>query len=91
MSNDKHDGHGKPDPKPDPHDKIVIHIDQNKFDAPAPVMDGNELRMIASVPETRTLWRDVPGGDDDLIEDAEKITLKNGMHFYTVAKTVSPG
>lgn len=54
-------------------------------------MTGTELRALASVPAGRTLWRDVPGGDDDLVDDAEAVTLKNGMHFYTVATTVNPG
>ena len=85
MSNDKHDDRGKPP------DKVVIHVDQTKFDAPKPVMTGTELRTLAGVAENRTLWREVPGGDDDLVEDGEPVTLKNGMHFYTVAKTVNPG
>ena len=85
MGNDKHDDHGKPV------DKVVIHVDQTKFDATQPVMTGTELRTLASVAENRTLWREVPGGDDDLVDDGETVTLKAGMHFYTVAKTVNPG
>lgn len=84
MSNDKQDKPGKPD------DKIVIHVDHTKFDANKPVMTGRELRTLAGVAENRTLWREVPGGDD-LVDDTEPVTLKNGMHFYTVAKTVNPG
>jgi hypothetical protein len=82
MSNDKP---GKPD------DKIVIHVDQTKFDANKPEMTGAELRSLAGVAENRTLWREIPGVDDDLVDDSELVTLKTGMHFYTVAKTVNPG
>lgn len=85
MTNGQNDDHGKPA------DKTVIHVDQTKFDATQPVMTGTELRTLASVPADRTLWREVPGGDDDLVDDGEPVTLKNGMHFYTVAKTVNPG
>lgn len=85
MSMDKHDDHGKPA------DKFVIHIDETKFDATQPVMTGSELRTLASIAGNRTLWRVIPGGDDDLVDDGEPVTLKNGMHFYTVAKTVNPG
>lgn len=85
MTNGQHDHHGKPG------DKIVIHVDQRKFDATQPVMTGTELRALASVAADRTLWREVPGGDDDLVDDGEPVALKNGMHFYTVAKTVNPG
>jgi hypothetical protein len=88
MTNDKqHDDHGKPDA----HDSIVIHVDQNKRDAPKPVMNGSELRSLGPVAGNRTLWKVVPGGEDDLVEDLEPVELKNGMHFYSVAKTVGEG
>ena len=91
MSNDKPEGHGKPDPKPDHHDTIVIHIDDNKRNASKPVMTGDELRVLGPVAGNRTLWQVVPGGEDNLVDNTEAIELKNGMHFYSVATTVGEG
>lgn len=91
MSNDKDTNeHGK-GPKPGPHDTIVVHIDDNKRDAPKPVMTGDELRVLGPVAANRTLWQVIPGGDDNLVDNAEPIELKNGMHFYSVATTVGEG
>ncbi len=86
MSNDKGN-------KPDPHRPTVIHIDKKKYDAPEPVMTGSELRQLADpdIGGNRTLWREVPGGEDDPVEDDEKVELRNGMHFYSAPKTINPG
>lgn len=79
--------------KADPHPTTIIHIDKRKYDAPTPVMTGAELRLLAdpNIGENRTLWREVPGGEDDRIADDEKVELRNGMHFYSSPKTINPG
>lgn len=85
------DTRGKPDPKPDPADTPVIHIDNVKREARNPVMTGAELRVLGPVADNRTLWQDVPGGEDILIEATQPVELRNGMHFYSVAVTVGEG
>lgn len=40
---------------------------------------------------TTDLYLDVPGGEDGLVEPGETVTIENGMHFFTVPKTINPG
>lgn len=82
---------GKPDPKPDPADTPVIHIDNIKREAPKPIMTGAELRALGPVADNRTLWQEVPGGEDLPIDATASVELRNGMHFYSVAVTVGEG
>ena len=74
-----------------PGTKVVIHIDKSKFEAPQSSLTGTELRALGSVPPGRTLWKEVPGGDDEVVEADASVELKNGMHFYSVAGSINPG
>lgn len=70
-----------------------IHIDKELVEAPEQVMTGSEIRALVNPPigATRDLWKVVPGGDDDLIENDEAVRLKNGDRFFTTPSTINPG
>lgn len=73
---------------------ISIHIDTHQVFAPKVVMTGLELRALVSpvIGPERDLYLEVPGKDDDrLIGNTEAVTLKAGMHFYSVLQKVNPG
>jgi hypothetical protein len=77
-----------------PHLPIAISIDRKPYKAPKTPMTGAELRALADPPigSDRDLFLEVPGrGQDRLIQDAEPVDLKEGMHFYSAPKTVNPG
>ena len=86
-----------PDPSPnaDPAGQRgpEIIIDKKPYRAPTDDMTGLELRQLARPPiaEDRDLWLEVPGGDDRLIDDRQAVRLKNGMHFYSTPKNITPG
>jgi hypothetical protein len=54
---------------------------------------GTELREIAepSIGADHDLYLEVPGGQDQLIADDELVGLKNGMHFFSMQKHITPG
>jgi len=73
---------------------IIIHINHTKYDAPKTPMTGAELRALPSpaIGPEHDLYLVVPGpGDDNRIDAAEAVELKNGMHFYTAPTTINPG
>ena len=75
-------------------DGIIIHIDHKQYTAPKTPMNGLELRALAEpdIGVDHHLYQVMPGpADDDLVEDAENVALKNGMHFYSAPKTINPG
>ena len=77
-----------------PEHPIVIHIDQQRYDAPKSPMTGAEIRVLAQPPigPDRDLWLVVPGpADDERIADNQAVELKNGMHFYSAPTTINPG
>lgn len=79
--------------KPSPHETFVIHIDRKQYRAPTEKMTGAELRLLADpdIGPERDLWQEVPGGDDNLVDNDEPIKLRNGMHFYSAPSTINPG
>jgi hypothetical protein len=72
---------------------IPIKIGKEPVKAPREEMTGSELRALVNppIPATLDLWLEVPGGDDDRIEDGEIVRLKPGMHFFTAPSTINPG
>jgi hypothetical protein len=75
------------------HDTVTIHIDRKKYDVESTEVTGSELRQVAQPPigANYDLWREIPGGEDELIEDGNKVTLGNGMHFFSTEKHITPG
>ncbi len=88
-------GAGHPDeakPKQE-HKSFSIHIDRALFKVERATITGAELRDLPTppVPPSRDLFRVVPGGLDVLINDADVVDLKEGMHFVTAPRDVTPG
>jgi hypothetical protein len=75
-----------------PHE-IVIHIDRKTYKVEQESLTGAELRQVADPPigNDYALYLEVPGGEDKLIEDAEPVELKDGLHFFSSQKHITPG
>ena len=74
--------------------RITIHIDRAEFKVTAESMTGAELRDLPTpaIGQDRDLYLEVPGpGDDQLIGDADVVKLKDGMHFFTTPRVITPG
>lgn len=72
---------------------VEITIDHHHYRAPREEMTGAELRKLPDpdVPANRDLWLEVPHGDDERIDDAKVVHLRNGQKFYTAPKNINPG
>lgn len=83
--NDKHKGHDKP---------FKIIVDQKRHDWPERYITGLEIKRLAGVdPVAYDAWQDVPGPEDELIGDNDKVDLtKPGVErFFTGKKTTTEG
>lgn len=76
-----------------PHKSYSIHIDRQMFKVDQERMTGLALRALPTPPvdETRDLFEVVPGGLDVLVGDGDVVELKEGMHFVTAPRDVTPG
>lgn len=74
-------------------EKREIFIDKKKFEVTDTSLSGEQLRQLPNpaIGDDRDLYLEVPGGEDNLIDATETVELKNGMHFFTVPKTINPG
>jgi hypothetical protein len=92
MNTSEH-GHGEPSKDQPEHKSYVIHIDRNQFKVLSSTIAGAELRALPDPPigADRDLFQVVPGGQDVLIGDGDIIELKEGMHFVTAPRNVTPG
>lgn len=78
---------------PKPEKQIVVHIDRKSFKVDEGELSGSELRALPEpdVGPEFDLWLEVPGGEDDRIENEEKAKLRNGAHFFTAPSVINPG
>lgn len=76
-----------------PGEKLTIVIDGKKYRAPARVMNGAQLRRLAepNIGPEYDLWQEVPGGEDNLVGNKERIKLRDGMGFYSSSCEINPG
>jgi hypothetical protein len=76
-----------------PGEKLVIVIDNKKYRAPNRVMTGAQLRRLAdpNIGPEFDLWQEIPGGEDNLVGDDERIKLADGMGFYSASSEINPG
>ena len=76
-----------------PGEKLTIVIDGKKYRAAAPVTNGAQLRRLAEpiIGPEYDLWQEVPGGEDNLVGDKERIKLRDGMGFYSSSCEINPG
>jgi hypothetical protein len=73
--------------------EITIHIDKKTYKVEQTSLTGVGIRKVADpdISDEYDLWLEVPGGQDKLIEDGDSVELKDGMHFFSVPKTINPG
>lgn len=76
-----------------PGEKLTIVIDGKKYRAATRVMNGAQLRRLAEpdIGPEYDLWQEVPGGEDNLVGDKERIKLRDGMGFYSSSCEINPG
>jgi hypothetical protein len=75
------------------HSEITIIIDKEEHKSPNPTT-GAELYKLGGVdPVGYDLYRETHGkGDDELINNDDKpVTLKDGDHFFSSPKKITPG
>ena len=76
----------------------TILIDRKEYAVPWPIhgeniMTGLEIRGLADPPvdESRDLFEIVPGGSDRKIDDDAKVTIRDGMRFFSAPRQINPG
>jgi hypothetical protein len=76
-----------------PGEKLTLVIDGKQYRAPTRKMTGAQLRRVAepNIGPDYDLWQEVPGGEDNLVDDKERITLRDGMGFYSSSRDINPG
>ena len=74
-------------------ERIVIHIDQREYKVEQQSMTGAQLRQVPTpaIASDLDLWEEVPGSPDQPVGGDTVITLRDGMHFFTVPATITPG
>lgn len=70
-----------------------IQIDRIHYRVEVSSLTGQELRNLVAppIPDTRDLFRVVPGGEDEKIEAGATLPLHDGMRFFTAPATINPG
>ena len=70
-----------------------IHVDKKLYKVEVPAMTGAQLRALPNPPISGEydLLLEVPGGEDELIADDEVVALRNGMHFFSAPRNITPG
>ncbi|MYA59390.1 MAG: hypothetical protein F4X40_02375 [Chloroflexi bacterium] len=94
MSNEDHKDYGQGDDQVHKPGKYNIVVDQKPHDWPEPFITGAEIKVLARVDgATFDAWLDVPGPEDELVEDTRKVDLTKGgiKKFYTIKKTTTEG
>lgn len=74
---------GKPD-KPKP--KLVIFINDERYEVDDKTMTGAELKALAKLPAEYQLFLEEKG-DDRQIRDDETVKLRKEMKFYSLPPT----
>lgn len=73
--------------------KYTIHIDKKKYSVEVDELTGAQLRALPEpdISANYELLLEVPGGEDDPISDGQAVALKNGMHFFSAPRNITPG
>src|SRR5690349_8367542 len=64
------------------HKSIHIFINKRKFELDNPVQTGASLKQLAGIPLQDVLFLQ-SHGDDEVIANDAKVTLKNGDHLHS--------
>ena len=73
--------------------EFEIKIDRTVYKVPQEVLTGAELRRLPDpdIGSDRDLFEVVPGGSDLKIEPDAKVTMPNGLRFFTAPAQINPG
>ncbi|MER9825251.1 multiubiquitin domain-containing protein [Mesorhizobium sp. M0115] len=67
------------------HPRFSIHIDGQHFEVEQTTMTGAQLKELAHKDQQYQLFLEGHGNDpDEVVGDTSAVSIKNGMHFYTV-------
>lgn len=62
--------------------RVHIFINKKRFELEHHVQSGEQLKLLAGIPLGDVLFLQKPG-EDEVIPNDKKITLKNGEHFHS--------
>lgn len=66
--------------------QFQIHVDGQHFTVHQSSMTGAQIKALVGKDAQYQLFEEVPGNaEDKLIGDTDSVSIKNGLHFYTVA------
>jgi hypothetical protein len=71
-----------------------IKIDRDHFKVTEESLTGAQLRALPDpdLGDDVDLYLEGRGGEDDrLIADDETVQMKDGLHFFSAARTINPG
>jgi hypothetical protein len=64
---------------------FVIHIDGQEFKVEQTTLSGAQLKALVHKDSTYQLFEELHGEKPDKqISDNESVTMRNGLHFYTL-------
>jgi len=67
------------------HHSFVIHVDGSEFKVDKATLSGSEIKALAGKDSSYQLFLERTGKEADLlVNDTDSVTMKNGLHFYTV-------
>ncbi|MGC4052852.1 MAG: multiubiquitin domain-containing protein [Paludibaculum sp.] len=65
-----------------PEKQVHIFINKKRYDLDQATQTGASLKELAGIPLSDVLFRQRPG-DDEVIPNDAKVTVKNGEHFHS--------
>jgi hypothetical protein len=70
-----------------------IFVDKQKFEVSGDKITGAAVRALPTPPigPDRDLYLVVPGGEDELVGDAQSVEVKPGTKFMSVPRHITPG
>lgn len=73
--------------------EVSILIDKKEYKSPDQTT-GATLYTLGNINGTEfDLWEEIKGHGEDILipNDTTKVDLKNGTHFYSIKKHITPG
>ena len=65
--------------------EFVIHVDEVQLKVTESSLTGSEIKAKAGKDPQYQLFLEEKGNDPDrAISDTESVSIKNGLHFYTI-------
>jgi hypothetical protein len=70
-----------------------IQIDRRHYEVHERELTGEQLRHVPTppVPEDRDLYEVVPGEEDRLVRNDQRVTMRDGLRFFTAPRHINPG